>query len=141
MKVISHNCREELQALDLRATPARIAVMKLLESTRHPIDVQMIMEYLQKQKVTTDPATVFRMMNMFTKMGIANPIEFQEGKTRYELARKEDHHHLVCENCGRIEDIEDTVIPSLEKHIEKKHYFLVKRHSLEFFGLCRNCQK
>lgn len=140
MKSISHNCKEELKALDLRATPARIAIMQLLESSKEPLDVQMIMDYLQKEKIATDPATVFRIMNMYSKMGIANPIELQEGKTRYELASKADHHHLVCENCGSIEDIEDTVIPSLEKHIQNKHNFLVKRHSLEFFGLCKNCQ-
>jgi Fur family transcriptional regulator, ferric uptake regulator len=68
-------------------------------------------------------------------------IQFQEGKLRYELAGKEHHHHLVCENCGKIEDVLSRVIPALEEEIKNKHKFLVKRHSLEFFGLCEDCQK
>lgn len=138
---IQHNCKNELNELDLRATPARIATMQLLESTKEPVDTATIMEHLQKEDIATDPATVFRIVNMFTQKGITSPIQFQEGKTRYELANKTDHHHLICENCGRIEDIQDTVIPALEKNIAKKHNFIVKRHSLEFFGLCADCKK
>ena len=136
-----HDCKKELQALDLRATPARVAVMQFLEKTSDPVDISSIQEYLLDKHIDTDPATVFRIMNMFTIKGITMPIQFHEGKTRYELANKQDHHHLICENCGRVEDIEDTVIPTLEKHIGKKYQFLVKRHSLEFFGLCKNCQQ
>ncbi len=138
---IQHNYKKELNQAELRATPARIAIMQLLESTKEPVDAASIMDYLQKEKIATDPATVFRIMNTFTQKGITTPIQFQESKTRYELANKEHHHHLICENCGRVEIIEDTIIPVFEKHIEEKHNFTVKRHSLEFFGLCSNCQK
>ncbi len=136
-----HNCKDELNGFDLRATPARIAIMQLLESSKKPMDTNTIMSYLQEEEIETDPATVFRIMNMFTQKGITTPIQFQEGKTRYELANREDHHHLICESCGRVEDIEDTVIPALEKRIKERRNFTVKRHSLEFFGLCANCQK
>ena len=136
---IQHDCKEELREMDLRATPARIAIMQLLENTKNPVDVSMVIDHLRKEEIETDPATVFRTMNMFTQKGITTPVQFQEGKNRYELANKEDHHHLICETCGNIADIEDEVIPTLERHIEEKHNFTVKRHSLEFFGLCENC--
>ncbi|MGH7246159.1 MAG: Fur family transcriptional regulator [Candidatus Levyibacteriota bacterium] len=136
-----HNCKEELQALELRATPARVAILKLLEATKEPIDANKIMEHLEKESIATDPATVFRILHMFMQKGIVIPIQFQEGKARYELASKNDHHHLICEHCGRVEDVEDDIIPSLEKHIQDKHHFVVNRHSLEFFGLCVNCQQ
>lgn len=135
-----HDCKKELRQLDLRATPARVAVMNFLEKTNQPVDVNSVIDYLNINRIKTDPATVFRIMNMLTQKGITTPIEFQEGKTRYELSNKEDHHHLLCDNCGRIEDIEDNVVPALEKHIEAKHNFTVKRHSLEFFGICATCQ-
>jgi Fur family ferric uptake transcriptional regulator len=137
---ISHDCKDELNEVDLRATPARIAVMKFLESADSPVDVSMVKEYLDKQKIDADSATVFRIMNMFTDKGIAKQISFNEGKFRYELASREDHHHLLCTNCGRIEDFSDCAIPELEKDIQDKKKFQVKSHSLEFFGLCRDCQ-
>ncbi len=138
---IKHDCKEELREMDLRATPTRIAIMQLLEKTKNPIDVSMILDYLKKNDINVDPATVFRIMNAFTAKGLVSPIAFQEGKMRYELGSKEDHHHLICQKCGLIQDIEDNVIPALEKHIGIKHNFKVQRHSLEFFGLCQNCQK
>lgn len=138
---IQHNCSDELRQIDLKATPARIAVLQLLEKAATPLDVASIIAYLQKNDVDIDPATAFRIVNMFTEKGIITPIQFNEGKLRYELSSKAAHHHLVCEHCGNIEDISDCNIKELEKEIQKKKGFVVKHHSLEFFGLCRNCQK
>lgn len=140
-KIIArHDCKDELNASSLRATPARMAIMSLLETTQQPLDVQSMITYLEKKDIKTDPATVFRIMNMFTEKGIVTPISFNEGKLRYELSAKEDHHHLICEKCGSIEDISDCNIEGLENDINKRKQFLVKRHALEFFGVCKQCQ-
>lgn len=136
-----HNCKTELNEANLRATPARLALMELLESSEKPIDVQSMISFLQKKNISADPATVFRIVNMFTEKGLVKPIQLNEGKFRYELSNKADHHHLVCEKCGEIEDISDCNISALEKEIEKKKKFKVTSHSLEFFGICSDCQK
>jgi Fur family ferric uptake transcriptional regulator len=80
-------------------------------------------------------------MNVFTKRGIAKQIQLQEGKARYELAASAEHHHLVCSKCGDIQDISDCNITGLENDIEKKKGFKVTSHSLEFFGICKSCQR
>jgi Fur family ferric uptake transcriptional regulator len=101
----------------------------------------MILVYLKQKDVDTDPATIFRMMNDFLQKGITKEVQLGKGKSSYELANKGDHHHLVCETCGKIEAVLDNVVPEMEKELQKRHGFLIKRHSLEFFGLCKNCQK
>lgn len=136
-----HDCKDELNAVNLRATPARIALLNLLEKATKPIDVQSMIEFLDKKDLKTDPATVFRIVNMFTEKGLVTPIQLNEGKFRYELSSKANHHHLVCEGCGDIQDISNCNIEALEKDIKEKKSFLVKSHSLEFYGLCQNCQK
>ena len=138
---IKHDCKDELNEVELRATPARIALMQLLETSDKPLDVQTMIEFLEEKDIKTDPATVFRIVNMFTDKGLVKPIQLNEGKFRYELKNKEDHHHLVCEKCGDIQDISDCNIDVLENHIEKKKHFKVTSHSLEFFGICSDCQK
>jgi Fur family transcriptional regulator, ferric uptake regulator len=137
----THDCKKELNEADLRATPARIAVMRLLEKTETPVDIAMIQQYLAQKQIETDPATVFRIINMFTQKGLVKQISFNEGKFRYELANKPEHHHLVCNTCGNIESFSDCAIPALEKDIKNKKKFLVQSHSLEFYGLCKVCQK
>jgi Fur family ferric uptake transcriptional regulator len=135
-----HNCKDELQQASLKATPARIAVLKFLEDTNQPVDAQTIINYLITERINADPATIFRMMNDFLKKGITKEIQLEKGKVHYEL-NKGDHHHLICDKCGKIEAVEDNFVPQMEKELAKKHQFLIKRHSLEFFGLCHNCQK
>jgi Fur family ferric uptake transcriptional regulator len=136
---IKHDCKVELNDAKLRATPARIALMKLFESAQKPLDVQTMIEHLYTIGIKTDPATVFRIVNMFTEKGLLKTIQLNEGKFRYELASGTDHHHLVCTVCGDIEDISDCNISALEKEIEKKKGFLVVNHTLEFYGICRDC--
>src|SRR3712207_3323769 len=102
-----HDCKDELRESDLKATPARLAVLQLLEQTDTPVDVASIISYLEDHKIKTDPATVFRIMNIFTQRGIAKQIQLNEGKARYELSSDSDHHHLICEGCGNIQDISD----------------------------------
>lgn len=137
---LSHNCREQLKGVFLKATPARLAVLNILENADKPIDISTIIEYMKQNNVKTDPASIFRIMNSFTDKGITKQVQLHEDKFRYELSSKKDHHHLVCENCGGIEDISDNFIAGIETEIKSKKRFLVKSHSLEFFGVCKQCQ-
>lgn len=90
-------------------------------------------------KKTTDLATVYRSLEVFCNKGFVVKLEFGEGKYRYEI-RKNDHHHLICEKCNKIGIVEDKFMQNWEEEIKKTKKFLVKRHALEFFGLCNNCQ-
>lgn len=138
---MKHNCKEELRDVELKATPARLAILDVLEHTDAPLDVAAIIEALEKDAIKTDQATVFRIMNSFTQKRLVRQIQLHEGKFRYEMASMPDHHHLMCEECGKIEDISDCAISDLESDIRKKKGFVVKHHSLEFFGVCQQCQR
>ncbi|MCL5784134.1 MAG: transcriptional repressor [Patescibacteria group bacterium] len=141
IQIKQHDCKTELREADLKATPARLAALKVLEASNKPLDVATIRLELKRSGINTDPATVFRMMNSFSDKGIVRGVNLQESKLRYEHAAKKEHHHLLCQSCSAIEDISDCNINALEKGIEKKKGFLVKSHALEFYGLCQKCQK
>lgn len=124
----------------IKNTTARSEIISILDKQSKPLDVVAIIDLLRSNSFSTDQATVYRILNTFYKKGIVSRIELGEGKYRYEL-QKDDHHHLICTNCGSIADIEDKFMNKFEKEIKEKKGFLVKSHSLEFFGLCKNCQK
>jgi len=136
-----HDCSEELRTAALKVTPKRLAVLKVLEHSDKPIDIATIIDYLETNDIKADPATVFRIINSFTDKGITKQIQLNEGKARYEHASKKDHHHLICEKCGDLEDVSDNFISDIEREIQRKKKFLIKRHSLEFFGVCAQCQR
>lgn len=132
-KVILHNS-------SLKTTPSRLAVLGFLQESAKPLDADEIFKHITEEHEGADRATIYRILDAFTEKGIVTKLEFGEGKYRYEIAGL-DHHHLICENCGSIEDISDCGIQEWEEEIQKKKGFMVKRHSLEFFGLCSVCQK
>ncbi len=135
-----HNYEAELHNAELRVTPARLGVLEVLEQSDIPLDVSSVILYLSKRNVSADAVTVFRILNAFTKKGIAKPIQFNEGKKRYEYAAKPSHHHFVCEKCGNVADVNACNVDELERHIERTQGVKVARHALEFFGLCRRCR-
>ena len=136
-----HDCTEELHEVSLRATPARLEILHVLEQSDAPVDVETVRQYLRERHSEADDATIFRILARFAETGIARLIQFNEGKKRYEYARKPSHHHFVCDACGSVTDIDGCILGPLEKNIEKTKGVSVTRHSLEFFGLCRRCKK
>ena len=131
--------RRILQNAQLKVTTARQAVLEFFAGSDTPTDALELFDYLKERGIEVDKATVYRILDTFHDKGIIIRMEFGEGKFRYEIAGS-DHHHLVCEQCGNIEDISDCGIDVLEKEIKKKKGFIVKRHTLEFYGMCRQCQ-
>ena len=123
-----------------RVTDARTAVLQLLALSDKPIAITDMEKYLHKNAVKADQVTIYRMVEAFTRKGMVSRLDFQEGKFRYELA-KTDHHHVICEKCGSVEDVKECRIEEMEKTITKKQSYLIRRHSLEFFGLCPKCQE
>jgi len=123
-----------------KKTPARLAIIKFLENSKLPVDAEEILQMLRIKNLDTNKVTVYRNLDYFLKKGIIDRVEFGEGKYRYEI-KINHHHHLICTNCGKVEDVDGEVLKKIEEEFYQNKKFLVKNHSLEFFGLCANCQK
>jgi Fur family transcriptional regulator, ferric uptake regulator len=132
--------RNELNNAGLKITQPRLAILTILQNENAPLTAGEISTLLETNGIVADQATVYRILDKFTRKGLLTRFEFQEGKFRYELAGQE-HHHLICEVCGVIDDFSDCNIAVLEKEIGQRKGFTVKRHSLEFYGVCRSCQR
>src|SRR5699024_6431583 len=89
-------------------------------------------------------ATVYRKLEVLLELEDVDKINFGDGVCRYDL-RKEDaehfHHHLVCIECGSVEEIVDALLGEVKKIVESEWGFLVKDHRLTFHGLCRQYQQ
>jgi len=123
--------------IGIRYTKPRKLVFEALAHYSKPVSVAEINYYL-KNKI--DLTSIYRTLELMKKSNIAEETEFGDGKKRYELiSEKGHHHHLICENCGDIEDIKMKEDELLNK-VKTKSKFAIKKHKLEFFGLCPNCQ-
>ncbi len=113
----------------------------ILKKTQKPITVQEISSGLLKKNISANKTTIYRELEFLLTQNIIDEIEFGDGKKRYELRSEKHHHHIVCIQCGKVEDIDfDVDLKTHEKEISKKTGFEIKEHNIEFFGLCQSCQ-
>jgi Fe2+ or Zn2+ uptake regulation protein len=134
--------REEFKIILLshsqRVTAPRLEILSILKSSTKPLTISEIHSHIRKTK--TDLATVYRTLNLFTELKIVTEIDFKDDFKRYELIfDRHHHHHIVCKECGRVENVEACVLGELEKMLARKGYTDVT-HSLEFFGVCEKCR-
>lgn len=131
-----------MRANGLRLTRARKAFIETLISSRAPLSVPDILEAFGKIGVKADKTTVYRELLRLERLGIVESVQLGDRKRYYELAHRDHHHHLVCVECEMVEDIDvdERELVSQERKASREKGFAILRHSLEFFGLCRNCQ-
>ncbi len=108
-------------------------VLTVLEKQKYPVDVS----YLVK-KLDVNKTTVYRQLEKYIAEGKIIEVELGDGKKRYELKSLDHHHHLICNNCGKLEDIEFDE-SQIMKQVGSKTKFKIEKHSLEFFGICAEC--
>jgi Fe2+ or Zn2+ uptake regulation protein len=131
---------ELLRGAGYRATPGKIALLSLLEAAAHPLTIAEISEQLSDKK---DETTLYRSLDAFVQSGIIRRVHFNDRSARYEWnVGAHHHHHIVCEECGKIEDV-DTCATDLEKKVlgQSKQFKTIRSHSVEFFGVCAVCEK
>lgn len=129
----------QLANLGFRRTKIREAIIRIFAANHAPLSVPELIER-HATHFKANKTTFYREVDFLTRQKILSTISLGDGTTRYELTDRTHHHHLVCEACGRIADVELTEnFGSETRRIKKDHAFTVRRHTLEFFGHCANC--
>lgn len=129
--------QQRLRQHGQRLTKQRQAILAVLSHT--PQSVTEIRQQLTQQGQQLDKSTVYRNLNALLATGLVLATKFQGDSVFYELAAKHHHHHVRCEDCGQIEDIELDEA-SLLQAASAHSSFQIKKHNLEFFGLCPKCK-
>ncbi len=132
---------QRLRDRGLKATPGRLAILQILKTTGQPLSIARVAKRLSGR---LDPATVYRALEALVHAGLVRRIDFQHSHTYYELIEPDNHHHhLVCETCGKVEDVAPHEPEDLEQTVlqHSRNFTEIRSHSLEFFGICRSCVK
>ncbi len=120
-----------------KATPTRLAVLALLQKSRNPVSAQDILEALHG----ADQATIYRTIKSLKQKGLIRQIDLRQNHAHYEFADMAEHHHLVCAECGKIEDVRHCKVEDWEGTVLKhsKQFAEIRQHALEFYGVCKAC--
>ncbi|QKF82447.1 Fur family transcriptional regulator [Halarcobacter ebronensis] len=126
-----------LKEYNLKVTPQRVAIVDELYKNGH-MNIDELYQNLLKKFPSISLATIYKNVNAMVEKIFLNEVKIPESKSVYELV-KEEHSHLVCKSCGKIEDINiDTSI--LNSSILSISNFKVEDTKVVFSGVCSNCQ-
>ncbi len=132
---------ERLRSKGHRITAIRTALIEIFARETTPLSAMDLRDQLERQGVSADKVTVYRELEFLVAAGMIVSVQVQDRARRYELASMDHHHHLICQKCDRVEDVDvHDDFAEQERWIAARKQFTVLRHSLEFFGLCKSCR-
>ena len=85
-------------------------------------------------------ATVFRTMKILLDLNIVCRVILDDGAMHYRVSTRGHHHHLVCIDCGRVEDFSQCDVQALTRDLAKATGYEIERHWLEVYGRCQACR-
>lgn len=136
--------KDKLKEEGYKLTPQRRATLNtIIENQGKHLNTEEIYDLVKDRCPEIGLATVYRTLQLFDELSIISKLNLDDGCIRYELNTHEDehqHHHLICENCNNIIEVELDLLEHLEDEIEKKHNFIIIDHKVKFFGICSKCQ-
>lgn len=133
-----------LEAKGFRRTRPREAVARQLgkyAALGRDFATEELWRQLQRENPRLGRATLFRSIDTLAELGVIDRIELADGTPRYRVCGRDHHHHLICSSCRRIEEI-NVCLPETDlSAAAAASGFTVERHSLELYGLCKNCRQ
>jgi Fur family peroxide stress response transcriptional regulator len=131
----------KLRERGCRITPQRRAILWVLaRSDGHP-SVEQIYERIKPDFPMTSLATVYKTVTLLKEMGEVLELGFGDGSNRYDGNKPYPHPHLICSRCGKIVDLEVSVLSEIPEQVEQETGYEIVNHRLDFFGICPSCQQ
>ena len=134
---------DELKSSGLKATLPRIKVLEVFQNTteRRHLSAEDVYKVLLAEDADVGLATVYRVLMQFEQAGILSRTHFETGKAVFELNEGKHHDHLVCMDCGRVEEFYDAEIEKRQRSIAQTRGFELQDHALALYAACtkKNC--
>ena len=127
----------DLKTIGLKATAPRLRILEIFEKSavRH-LSAEDVYKTLLKDGTDTGLATVYRVLTQFEQAGLIKRRNFESGKAVFELDEGQHHDHLVCMQCGRVEEFYDAEIEKRQIKIAKERGFAISEHALYLYADC-----
>ncbi len=136
------NNTPDLKASGLKATLPRLKILEIFQnsSVRH-LTAEDVYKILLTENMDVGLATVYRVLTQFEQAGLLHRNHFESGKAIFELNEGSHHDHLVCLDCGRVEEFFDEQIEKRQHAVAEERGFAIAEHSLAIYGNCTkvNC--
>lgn len=130
----------DLKKAGLKITLPRLKILQILENARdHHLSAEDIYKILIEAGEDIGLATVYRVLTQFEEANLVIRHNFTEGHSVFELDSGAHHDHLVCVKCGHVEEFIDSEIEKRQQQVAEQAGFSITDHSLNIYGICKDC--
>jgi Fur family ferric uptake transcriptional regulator len=128
---------DELKSTGLKATLPRLKILDVFQKggQRH-MTAEDVFRVLLEERSDIGLATVYRVLTQFEQAGILSRSHFESGKAVYELNEGTHHDHMVCLDCGRVEEFYDAEIEKRQHDVARAKGFAIADHALSLYAHC-----
>ncbi len=140
---MSHNTTEinrQLRKSGYRVTPQRQLILDAVCELGRHVSPEAVYELVRRKTPSLSRATVYRTLHFLTEQRILAMVQMVDGRTAYEIAGSEPHHHLVCRSCDRFLELPHSVLRSFRRAMETQYDFEIDVSHVSFFGHCTDCR-
>jgi len=124
-------------------TIQREVILETLYNSDEHLTPEALHQLIQKQhpELKTGIATIYRTLSRLEDSDMVTSLSFGAQGKKYELGAKDHHDHMICTDCGEITEFVDEEIEKRQEHIAEEFGFSITDHSMQIYGLCKNCQE
>ncbi|BEP28968.1 Fur family transcriptional regulator [Helicovermis profundi] len=137
--------KEKLKNRGYKLTPQRKSIFDvIIDNIGKHLSTEDIYDIVRKKCSDIGLATVYRALILFDEIDVVSKLILDDSCVRYEINSHREghyHHHLICNNCGKVIEVNGDYLEELEHKIETEYDFKIVDHKLKFFGICSNCKK
>ncbi len=130
-----------LEAAGYRLTEPRRAVARLIAAREGHFSAADLIDDARVRGLGIGRATIFRSLELMTELGVLERLDLPSGEHAYVACEPAHHHHVVCEVCGRVTEIDDRGLAAAVQDIERRTGWQVESHRLELYGRCPRCRR
>jgi Fur family ferric uptake transcriptional regulator len=128
---------DELKSTGLKATLPRLKILEIFQKgTQRHMTAEDVFRVLFEGRSDVGLATVYRVLAQFEQADILSRSHFEGGKAVYELNEGQHHDHLVCLDCGRVEEFYDAEIEKRQNDVAQQKGFTIADHALSLYAHC-----
>jgi Fe2+ or Zn2+ uptake regulation protein len=135
------NAYARLQARGNRLTRPRQRIMERLYSQRRSMTAGELYQQLgDLGDKDVSLASVYRTLDLLIELGLAETTAHSDAERQYLACSLEHHHHIICDSCGMVAELDECALAPFETTVESQSGFVIDGHTLEFHGRCASCQ-
>ena len=132
---------DELKSTGLKATGPRLKILEVFQrSQQRHLSAEDVFRVLVQSHSDVGLATIYRVLTQFEQAGILTRSHFESGKAVFELDQGEHHDHLICLDCGKVEEFYDAAIEQRQHAVAQAKGFTISDHALSLYATCNDAQ-